>query len=46
MAAAIAPPAGDWLYFVAVSPESDETQFTADYQEFLQFKDEFYAQVP
>ncbi len=46
MAAAIAPPDGDWLYFVAVSPESDETQFTADYQEFLQFKDEFYAQVP
>ena len=46
MAAAIAPPEGDWLYFVAVSPESDETQFTADYQEFLRFKDEFYNQVP
>ncbi len=46
MAAAIAPPPGDWLYFVAVSPDSDKTQFTADYQEFLQFKDEFYSQVP
>lgn len=46
MEAAIAPPEGDWLYFVAVAPGSDETQFTADYQEFLQFKDEFYANVP
>ena len=46
MAAAITPPDGDWLYFVAVAPGSDETQFTADYQEFLQFKDEFYANVP
>lgn len=46
MQAAIAPTEGDWLYFVAVAPGSDETQFTADYQEFLQFKDEFYANVP
>ncbi|MCZ3387035.1 MAG: endolytic transglycosylase MltG, partial [Actinomycetia bacterium] len=46
MLAAIAPPEGDWLYFVAVSPESDETQFTSDYQEFLQFKADFYDQVP
>jgi len=46
MAAAIAPPPGDWLYFVAVAPGSNKTQFTADYQEFLQFKDEFYSQVP
>lgn len=46
MAAAIAPPEGDWLYFVAVSPESDQTRFTADYDEFLRYKDEFYAQVP
>lgn len=46
MTAAIAPPPGDWLYFVAVSPGSDKTQFTADYQEFLRFKDEFYSQVP
>jgi UPF0755 protein len=46
MAAAINPPEGDWLYFVAVAPGSDATQFTADYEEFLQFKDEFYDQVP
>lgn len=46
MRAAIAPPAGDWLYFVAVSPESDATRFTADYAEFLRFKNEFYDQVP
>ena len=44
--AALAPPAGDWLYFVAVAPGSDETRFTASYEEFLQFKDDFYAQVP
>ena len=44
--AALAPPAGDWLYFVALAPGSDVTRFTADYDEFLRFKDEFYAQVP
>ena len=44
--AALDPPAGDWLYFVAVAPDSDATRFTADYDEFLQLKDEFYAQVP
>jgi hypothetical protein len=31
---------------VAVAPGSDETRFTADYDEFLQYKDEFYQQVP
>lgn len=46
MIAAIAPPDGDWLYFVAVSPDSDESRFTADYQEFLQYKDDFYNEVP
>lgn len=44
--AALAPPAGDWLYFVAVAPGSDATRFTASYEEFLQFKDEFYDEVP
>ncbi|HUW17295.1 MAG TPA: endolytic transglycosylase MltG [Actinomycetes bacterium] len=44
--AALAPPEGDWLYFVAVAPGSDETRFTASYEEFLQFKADFYAQVP
>jgi len=44
--AALNPPEGDWVYFVAVAPGSDATRFTADYDEFLRFKDEFYAQVP
>lgn len=46
MRAAIAPPPGDWVYFIAVSPDSDATRFTADYDEFLQWKREFYAQDP
>jgi UPF0755 protein len=44
--AALNPPPGDWLYFVAVAPGSSATRFTADYGEFLQFKNDFYAQVP
>ena len=44
--AALNPPAGDWVYFVAVAPGSAETRFTADYAEFLVWKDEFYAAVP
>jgi len=43
--AALAPDAGSWLYFVAVAPGSDQTRFTADYQQFLTWKDEFYAAV-
>jgi UPF0755 protein len=43
--AALHPPKGDWVYFVAVAPGSDQTRFTADYQQFLQWKDEFYAAV-
>jgi UPF0755 protein len=46
MQAAINPPDGDWLYFVAAAPGSDKTRFTASYEEFLVFKDEFYDQVP
>jgi len=46
MEAAINAPDGDWLYFVAAAPGSDKTRFTASYEEFLVFKDEFYAQVP
>ena len=45
LAAVLSAPDGDWLYFVAVAPGSDETKFTADYDEFLQFKDDFYAAV-
>lgn len=33
LAAAVRPPAGDWLYFVSVAP--GDTRFTADYQEHL-----------
>jgi UPF0755 protein len=46
MAAAVNPPEGDWLYFVAAAPGSDVTRFTDSYDEFLRYKDEFYAQVP
>jgi UPF0755 protein len=41
MAAALAPDEGDWLYFVAVNPDTGETKFTADYNEFLRFKKQF-----
>jgi UPF0755 protein len=39
--AALEPDDGDWLYFVAVNPDTGETKFTADYDEFLVFKKEF-----
>lgn len=39
--AALAPAEGDWLYFVTVNPVTGETRFTADYDEFLEFKREF-----
>jgi UPF0755 protein len=45
MRAAIDPPEGSWLYFVAAAPGSDETRFTDDYQQFLIYKDQFYDQV-
>ena len=41
MDAALEPDKGDWLYFVAVNPDTGETKFTADYNEFLEFKAEF-----
>ncbi len=41
MAAALEPDEGDWLYFVAVNPDTGETKFTADYNEFLTFKKQF-----
>ena len=44
--AALHPPDGDWIYFVALAPGSDATRFTADYDQFLAWKDEFYAAVP
>ena len=41
--AALNPADGDWLYYVTVNPDSGETKFTSDYNEFLQFKDELSA---
>jgi UPF0755 protein len=45
MAAALRPDEGDWLYFVAVNPDTGETKFTSDYNEFLTFKQEFEEYV-
>jgi UPF0755 protein len=33
--AVLSPPAGDWLYFVTVNPDTGETRFTASYEEHL-----------
>jgi UPF0755 protein len=41
LTAALAPPAGNWLYFVTVDPATGKTTFTADYQEFLRLKQQF-----
>ena len=38
--AALNPADGDWLYYVTVNPDSGETKFTSDYDEFLGFKSE------
>ena len=37
--AALTPAAGDWLYYVTVAPR--QTQFTASYDQFLEFKAEY-----
>lgn len=39
--AAAHPAAGDWLYFVTVNPDTGETLFTSDYNEFLRGKEQF-----
>ncbi|MGH3344385.1 MAG: endolytic transglycosylase MltG [Carbonactinosporaceae bacterium] len=39
--ATLTPPKGDWLYFVTVDPKGGETKFTASYEEFQRFKNEF-----
>lgn len=36
--AALDPPAGDWLYFVTINPDTGETRFSKSYQEFLRNK--------
>jgi UPF0755 protein len=40
MAAALNPADGPWLYYVTVNPDSGETKFTDDYNEFLGYKRE------
>lgn len=39
--AAANPGEGDYCYFVTVNLDTGETKFTGDYDEFLQFKDEY-----
>ncbi|TAK69541.1 MAG: endolytic transglycosylase MltG [Actinomycetota bacterium] len=41
--AALEPAQGNWLYFVTVDPKTGETKFTANYDEFLAFKQEYRA---
>ena len=36
--AALNPTPGDWVYFVTVDPDTGETRFSKDYQEFLRNK--------
>ncbi len=38
--AAVQPAEGDWLYFVTVNPETGETKFADDHDEFLRHKQE------
>ncbi len=39
--AALNPASGDWLYFVTVDPDTLTTRFTADYDQFLIWKQKF-----
>lgn len=39
--AALNPAGGDWLYFVTTDPETLTTRFTADYDQFLAWKQKF-----
>ena len=43
--AALDPAEGDWLSFVTVNPATGEPKFTADYDEFLEFKREFQSNL-
>ncbi len=45
LSAALAPEAGDWLYFVTVDPEKKVTKFTASYEEFQTFVQELNANL-
>ena len=39
--AALSPAPGDWIYYITVDPSSGETRFTASYDEFLRWKEEY-----
>ena len=39
--AALNPADGPWFFYVTVNLETGETKFTDDYDEFLEFKQEF-----
>jgi UPF0755 protein len=39
--AALNPATGDWLYFITVDLETQETKFTKSYAEFLTYKNQF-----
>jgi UPF0755 protein len=41
--AALNPAPGDWLFFVTVDLNTQETKFSRSYEEFLTNKDEFLA---
>ena len=41
--AALNPAAGDWIYFITVDLNTQETKFTSSYSEFLIWKDDFLA---
>jgi len=41
--AALNPASGDWLFFITVDLNSQETKFTRSYSEFLIWKDDFLA---
>lgn len=41
--AALSPAKGNWLYFVAVNPDTRETKFAKNYDRFLKLKREYQA---
>ncbi|WP_423464677.1 endolytic transglycosylase MltG [Promicromonospora sp. MS192] len=41
--AVLHPPAGPWRWYVTVNLDSQETKFTDDYDEFLEFREEYQA---
>lgn len=41
--ASLNPEPGDWIYFITTDLGTQETKFTASYEEFLVYKDEFLA---